>query len=139
MGTQRQRGSKHGYPETALVIRDYARFRELGRQFAEGRIKALIVISGPGKGKSQIMKQALEAVRPTGSDQFVNALSISLDNILARLAPGSPQQPEPPNLSPGLCIKGDCCQLALQIVPLVCTSNSTTLGLRGGKVGTGTV
>jgi putative transposase len=31
------------------------------------------------------------------------------------------------------------CQLALQIVPLVCTSNSTTLGLRGGKVGTGTV
>jgi predicted O-methyltransferase YrrM len=31
------------------------------------------------------------------------------------------------------------CQLALQIVPLVCTSNSTTLGLGGGKVGTATV
>jgi len=108
MGTQRQRGSKHSHPESALVIRDYARFRELGRQFAEGRIKALIVISGPGKGKSQIMKQALEAVRPTDDAQFVNALNISLDNILARLAPASPQHPEPANLSPGLCIKGDC-------------------------------
>ena len=108
MGSIRQRGSKHSVPETALLIRDYARFRELGRQFAEGKIKALIVISGPGKGKSQIMKQALEAVRPTNADQFVNALNISLDNILARLAPGSTQQPEPANMSPGLCIKGDC-------------------------------
>jgi hypothetical protein len=108
MGTQRQRGSKHSHPDSAVVIRDYARFWELGRQFAEGRIKALIVISGPGKGKSQIMKQALEAVRPTDNAQFVNALNISLDNILARLAPGSLQQPEPANLSPGLCIKGDC-------------------------------
>lgn len=92
MGSIRQRGSKHSVPETALLIRDYARFRELGRQFAEGKIKALIVISGPGKGKSQIMKQALEAVRPTNADQFVNALNISLDNILARLAPGSTDQ-----------------------------------------------
>jgi hypothetical protein len=42
----------------------------------------------------------------------------------------------------GLAVKKETtpgCQLALQIVPLVCTSNSTTLGLRGGKVGTGTV
>lgn len=108
MGIQRQRGSKNSHPDSALVIRDYARFRELGRQFAEGRIKALIVISGPGKGKSQIMRQALESVRPTENDQFVNALNISLDNILARLAPGSLRQPEPANLSPGLCIKGDC-------------------------------
>jgi hypothetical protein len=108
MGSIRQRGSKQSHPESALVIRDYARFRELGRQFAQGGIKALIVISGPGKGKSQIMRQALEAVRPTSEDQLLNALKISVENILARLAPGSPQQPEPPNLSPGLCIKGDC-------------------------------
>ncbi len=108
MGTQRQRGSRNSRPDSALVIRDYARLRELGRQFAKGRIKALIVISDPGKGKSQIMRRALEAVRPTDGDQFVNALNISLDNILARLVPGSLRQQEPANLSPGLYIKGDC-------------------------------
>lgn len=108
MGSIRQRGSKHSVPESALVIRDYATLKELGRQFAEGGIKALIVIGGPGKGKSQIMRQAMEALRPSSEDQFLNALNISLDNILARLAPGSPQQPKPPSLSPGYRIKGDC-------------------------------
>ena len=98
MGLKRQRGSRHSVPESAMVIRDYARFLELGKQFAEGTIKALIVISGPGKGKSQIMKQALEAVRPTSKDDLLHAA------LLAELPP----QPAPPNLSPGLCVKGDC-------------------------------
>ena len=46
------------------------------------------------------------AQAPTTDAVFMQALSQSLDNILARLAPGAAPQPDRPNLGPGLYIKG---------------------------------
>ena len=106
MGQQRQRGSKHDYPESAHVIRDYATLKLIAQAFAAGQIKLLILLGGPGKGKGQIVKRAMQAQAPTTDAEFFQALSQSLDNILARLAPDAAPQPDPPNLGPGLYIKG---------------------------------
>lgn len=107
MGQQRQRGSKHGYPESAHVVRDYATMKQIAAKFAAGEIKLLILLGGPGKGKGQIVKRAMLAQSPTHDDQFIQVLSQSLDNILARLAPDAPRRlSAPPNLGPGLYIKG---------------------------------
>ena len=106
MGQQRQRGSKHDYPESAHVIRDYATLKLIAQAFAAGQIKLLILLGGPGKGKGQIVKRAMQAQAPATDAVFFQALSQSLDNILARLAPDAAPQPDPLNLGPGLYIKG---------------------------------
>lgn len=106
MGQQRQRGGKHDYPESAHVIRDYATLKLIALAFAAGQIKLLILLGGPGKGKGQIVKRAMQAQAPTTDAIFSQVLSQSLENILARLAPDAAPQPDPPNLGPGLYIKG---------------------------------
>src|SRR2546426_576240 len=106
MGQQRQRGSKRKYPESAHIVRDYATLKNIAQAFAAGQIKLLILLGGPGKGKGQIVKRAMQAQAPTTDAVFIQALSQSLDNILARLAPGAATQADPPNLGPGLYIKG---------------------------------
>jgi len=106
MGVNRQRGSKHGYPESAQIVRDYATLKNIAEAFATGRVKLLILLGGPGKGKGQIVKRAMNAQAPTTDDQFLQALSLSLENILARWAPDGVQQPDPPNLGPALYLKG---------------------------------
>lgn len=65
MGVQRQRGSKHGYPESAHIVRDYATLKNIAQGFAAGQIKLLILLGGPGKGKGQIVKRAMQAQAPT--------------------------------------------------------------------------
>ena len=105
MGVHRQRGSKHTYPSQANIVKDYATLKGIAQAFAAGKIKLLIVLGGPGKGKGQIVKRAMVAQTPTTDEQFFQALSVSLDSILARWA-GAVPQPDPPNLGPGLYIKG---------------------------------
>jgi hypothetical protein len=106
MGQQRQRGSKHGYPESAHVVRDYATLKRIAAKFAAGEIKLLILLGGPGKGKGQIVRRAMKAHTPMHDEQFIQVLSQSLDNILARLAPDAPPPPPSPNLGPGFYHKG---------------------------------
>lgn len=106
MGQQRQRGSKHDYPKSAHVVRDYATIKDIAKKFAAGEIKLLILLGGPGKGKGQIVKRAMQAQAPSIDDVFFQALSASLDNILARLSPGAAPQLDTPNLGPCLYIKG---------------------------------
>ncbi len=106
MGVQRQRGSKHGYPESAHIVREYATLKNIAEAFALGRIKLLILLGGPGKGKGQIVKRAMDAQAATTDDLFIQALSLSLENILARMAPAAVPQTDPPNLGPGLYLKG---------------------------------
>ena len=106
MGQQRQRGSKHEYPKSAHVVRDYATIKDIAKKFAAGEIKLLILLGGPGKGKGQIVRRAMLAQAPTSDDVFFQALSVSLDNILARLSPGAAPEPDPPSLGHGLYIKG---------------------------------
>jgi len=106
MGVQRQRGSKHGYPESAHIVREYATLKNIAEAFTLGKIKLLILLGGPGKGKGQIVKRAMYAQAATIDDQFFQALSLSLENILARLAPAGVPQTDPPNLGPGLYLKG---------------------------------
>jgi hypothetical protein len=106
MGQQRQRGSKHGYPASAHIVRDYATLKDIARKFALGEIRLLILLGGPGKGKGQIVKRAMLAQAPANDELFSRALSASLANILARLSPDAVRQPDPPNLGPGLYLKG---------------------------------
>lgn len=115
MGQQRQRGSKHGYPESAHIVREYATLKEIAEKFAAGDIKLLILLSGPGKGKSQIVKRAMQDQAPTSDEQFVQALSVSLEKILARLDPDAPRQPDPPNLGPCLYVKGGISPISFHI------------------------
>ena len=115
MGQQRQRGSKHGYPESAHIVRDYATLKEIAQKFAAGEIKLLILLGGPGKGKGQIVKRAMQAQAPTSDDQFLQALSVSLENILARLDPDATRQPDPPNLGPCLYVKGGISPISFHI------------------------
>jgi len=51
MGQQRQRGSKHGYPGSAHIVRDYATLKNIAQAFAAGQIKLLILLGGPGPGQ----------------------------------------------------------------------------------------
>jgi hypothetical protein len=106
MGFQRQRGGKHQYPSSAHIVRDYSTLKGIAQAFAAGNIKLLILLGGPGKGKGQIVKRVMQAQAPTHDDQFIQALSQSLENILGRLAPEAAPQPDPPNLGPGLYLKG---------------------------------
>ncbi len=115
MGRHRQRGSKHGYPKSAHVVRDYATLKDIAKKFAAGEIKLLILLGGPGKGKGQIVKRAMLAQAPTSDDVFFQALSEFLDNILARLSPGAAPQPAPPNLGPGLYVKGGISPISFHI------------------------
>jgi hypothetical protein len=115
MGQQRQRGSKHGYPESAHTIRDYATLKDIAKKFAAGEIKLLILLGGPGKGKGQIVRRAMQAQAPTSDDVFFQALSVSLDNILARLSPDSQPQHAAPNLGPGLYVKGGISPISFHI------------------------
>lgn len=116
MGIQRQRGSKHGYPESAHIVREYGTLKNIAEAFAAGNIKLLILLGGPGKGKGQIVRRAMQAQAPTQDDHFIVALSQSLDNILARLAPAAVPQPAPPNLGPGLYLKGYVSPISFHIV-----------------------
>lgn len=106
MGEIRQRGSKHDYPASAHIVRDYATLKQIAQAFAAGQIKLLLLLGGPGKGKGQIVRRAMQAQSPTNDAQFIHALSQALVRILARLTPDAPLPPEPPNLGPGLYIKG---------------------------------
>jgi len=106
MAAVRQRGSKHDIPQSAHVVRDYATLKQIAEAFAAGQVKLLILLGAPGKGKGQIVKRAMQAQQPNGDEQFIQALNSSLDNILARLDPEAVPQPPPPNLGPGLYIKG---------------------------------
>ena len=115
MGQQRQRGSKHDYPESAHVIRDYATLKDIANTFAAGQIKLLILLGGPGKGKGQIVKRAMQAQVPTTDAVFFQALSVSVDNILARMAPAAVPQPDPPNVGPGLYVKGRTSPISFHI------------------------
>jgi hypothetical protein len=115
MGQQRQRGSKHGYPESAHVIRDYATLKNIATAFAAGDIKLLILLGGPGKGKGQIVKRAMHAQAPTSDDQFVQAFMQSVENTLARLNPDAPRPPDPPNLGPGLYVKGGISPISFHV------------------------
>ena len=103
---RRQRGSKHDLPNSAHIVRDYATLKTLAANFAAGHVKAVLILGAPGKGKGQIVRRAMQATAPTSDDQFMKALSVSLANILARLAPNASPAPEPPNLGPPLYIKG---------------------------------
>ena len=115
MGIQRQRGSKHGYPESAHIVREYATLKNVAQAFAAGKIKLLILLGGPGKGKGKIVKRAMQAQAPTHDDEFIQALSQSLENILAHLAPAAVPQPHPPNLGPGWYFKGYISPISLHI------------------------
>ena len=115
MGQQRQRGGKHDYPESAHVIRSYATLKNIALAFAAGQIKLLILLGGPGKGKGQIVRRAMQEQAPTRDDHFIQALSQSLENILARLVPDAPRQPDPPNLGPGLYVKGRTSPISFHI------------------------
>lgn len=115
MGQQRQRGSRHGYPESAHTIRDYATLKDIAKKFAAGKIKLLILLGGPGKGKGQIVRRAMQAQAPMTDAVFFQALSQSLDNILARLSPDAAPQPDPPNLGPGLYVKGGISPISFHI------------------------
>jgi hypothetical protein len=115
MGQHRQRGSKHGYPKSAHVIQDYAMLKDIATKFAAGEIKLLILLGGPGKGKGQIVKRAMQVQAPNSDDQFVQAFLQSVENTLARLAPDAPRQPDPPNLGPCLYVKGGISPISFHI------------------------
>lgn len=115
MGQQRQRGSKHGYPEAAHIVREYATLKEIAEKFAAGDIKLLILLGGPGKGKGQIVKRAMQAQAPTNDEQFLQAFTVTMANILARLDPDAIQQPDPPNLGPCLYVKGGISPISFHI------------------------
>lgn len=115
MGQRRQRGSKRQYPESANIVRDYATLKNIAQKFAAGEIKLLILLGGPGKGKGQVVKRAMQAQAPTTDDQFVQAFLQSVENTLARLAPDAPRQPDPPNLGPCLYVKGDISPISFHI------------------------
>src|SRR6185437_2636820 len=109
MGRTRARGSETDYPEGAHVIRDYATLQQLAASFASGTIRLLLILGGPGKGKGQVVKHALEAVTPTPVDELQQVLQQSLDGVLQR-AFGPVDQPPPPPApelkKPPLYIKG---------------------------------
>jgi len=115
MGQHRQRGSKHGFPKSAHVVRDYATLKDIAKKFAGGEIKLLILLGGPGKGKGQIVKRAMLAKASATNEQFFQALSQSVANILASLNPDAPRQPDPPNLGPGLYLKGHVSPISFHI------------------------
>ncbi len=106
MGTSRQRGSKHTLPESAYTIRDYKTLKEIAQGFAQGKIKLLILLGGPGKGKGQTIKRAMVAEQPTTNEEFMQVLDKSLANILQTLAPDQQPDPTPVKIGPGLYIKG---------------------------------
>jgi hypothetical protein len=106
MGQKRQRGSKHGYPESVLVVREYASLKDIAKKFAAGEVKLLILLGGPGKGKGQIVRRAMQAQAPSTDEQFLAGVARTADFMIARLWPDATPQPDPPNLGPGLYIKG---------------------------------
>lgn len=106
MSEKRQRGSKHDIPQSAHIVRDYDTMKKIAKAFAAGQVKLLILLGAPGKGKGQIVKRAMQDQLPTSDGQFLQVLLQSFENILARLAPDAPPQPPPPNLGPGLYVKG---------------------------------
>ena len=108
MGTKRQRGSKYDIPDKAHIVRDYGTMQDIAAKFASGGIKLLVILGGPGKGKGQIVKRAMDAAAPKSQDDFAAMLQRSLDNTLARLAPdGTPLTPQAPvNAGRGLYVKG---------------------------------
>jgi hypothetical protein len=99
MGGNRQRGSRHDRPDSAHIVRDYARMKQIAQAFAEGKVKLLILLGAPGKGKGQIVKRAMHDQEPTSEDQL-------------RHAPPPETQPV---LGPGLYIKGYISPIKLHI------------------------
>jgi len=116
--TRRQRGSKHDYPESATVIKDYATIKEIARAFAFGQLTLLVLLGSPGKGKGQIIKRAMDQSSGGLPKELYDAVRKSLGNILATLTPSTPVDVEktpsgqkavtetPVRLGPGLYIKG---------------------------------
>ena len=119
MGRTRARGSETDYPEGAHVIRDYATLQQLAASFASGTIRLLLILGGPGKGKGQVVKHALEAVTPTPVDELQQVLQQSLDGVLQR-AFGPVDQPPPPPApelkKPPLYIKGTASPIRFHVL-----------------------
>lgn len=115
MGQFRQRGSKHDIPESAHIIRDYATLQKIAASFAEGKVKLLVVLGGPGKGKSQMIEQAMEDRLPTSIEQFMANFKLSMASILIGPDPDAEPIAPLPRSGPGLFIKGDISPISFHI------------------------
>ena len=47
-------------PHHCLIVRTYDEFRDLVRAFALGAYELLVIVGGPGLGKSEIVKRTMQ-------------------------------------------------------------------------------
>ena len=114
MGEERQRGSKYDIPRTTITVTTYAELHAMATKFAQGRIKLLVVLGEPGKGKSYTVRNAIQAQQPTQDEQLLYALNISLENILGTLDPEYTPQEIPITGAP-FVVKGVCSPVSFHI------------------------